>query len=125
MLAKIVITALAGVAVVAAYMSGQMKGSVGGSLMLGFILIAAALVAGIYDAWSMRRGPLGWLASIVVAVVAVIAGTSACGLLVGALATLLNLEGRPGPLTLGLTSVLSVSVVWLALWVMDRFQSRA
>ena len=40
--------------------------SVGGSMTIGFAFIAAALAAGIHEAWTMRRGVLGWIVNIVV-----------------------------------------------------------
>ncbi len=43
--------------------------SVGGSLTIGFAYIAAALVVGIYEAWTKKRGVPGWIANIVVSFV--------------------------------------------------------
>ena len=43
--------------------------SVGGSLTIGFAYIAAALVVGIHEAWTKKRGGPGWIANIVVSFV--------------------------------------------------------
>jgi hypothetical protein len=42
---------------------------VGGPLTLVLIFLLAMLAAGIHDAWSNRRGVLGWIVSIVCAVI--------------------------------------------------------
>lgn len=41
-------------------------GSVGGSMTIGFAFLAAALAVGIHEAWTKRRGVLGWIVNIVV-----------------------------------------------------------
>lgn len=46
---------------------GLPKGSVGGPMMLTLIFLCAALAAGLYEAWSKKRGVLGWIVSVVVA----------------------------------------------------------
>ena len=43
--------------------------SVGGSLTIGLAYIAAALVVGIHEAWTKKRGVLGWIVNIVVSFV--------------------------------------------------------
>jgi hypothetical protein len=40
--------------------------SVGGSMTIGFAFIAAALAVGIHEAWTKRRGVLGWIVNIAV-----------------------------------------------------------
>ena len=53
-----------------AQLSGAIpNASVGGPLTIMIILLIAMLAVGIYEAWSNRRGPLGWIVNIVVAVV--------------------------------------------------------
>jgi len=47
-------------------------GSVGGSLTIGFTYIAAALAVGIHEAWTKKRGVLGWMVNIVVSFVGVL-----------------------------------------------------
>ncbi len=47
-------------------------GSVGGSMTIGFAFLAAALAVGIHEAWTKRRGVLGWIVNIVVSFVGVL-----------------------------------------------------
>jgi hypothetical protein len=39
---------------------------IGGAMVIGWAFIAAALAVGIHEAWTLRRGVLGWIVSIVV-----------------------------------------------------------
>lgn len=45
--------------------------SVGGSMVIALAVFLGALAIGIHDAWTKRRGVLGWIVSIVVAFVGV------------------------------------------------------
>ena len=68
--------------------------SVGGSLTIGFAYIAAALVVGIHEAWTKRRGVLGWIVNLVVSFVGVFVGAQLGGfLLVMILSLVANVEG--------------------------------
>jgi hypothetical protein len=56
--------------------------SVGGSLVIGFAFIAAALAAGIHEAWTQRRGVVGWLVNLVVSFVGALIGAQIGGMAV-------------------------------------------
>jgi hypothetical protein len=43
--------------------------SVGGSMMIGWAFLAAAPAVGIHEAWTKKRGVLGWIVNIVVSLV--------------------------------------------------------
>jgi hypothetical protein len=45
---------------------GVPMASVGGSMTIGLVFLAAALVVGIHEAWTQKRGLLGWIVNIVV-----------------------------------------------------------
>ena len=45
------------------------QSSVGGPMTLALVFFTAALAVGIHDAWTNNRGVLGWIVSIVTAVV--------------------------------------------------------
>ncbi|MEQ1672399.1 MAG: hypothetical protein ABL893_16220 [Hyphomicrobium sp.] len=62
----ITLIAMLGVTLIVAS-GGLPKGSVGGPMMLTLIFLCAALAAGLYEAWSARRGVVGWIVSVVVA----------------------------------------------------------
>jgi len=71
-----IITLIAVIAIVLIQFSGAVPlSSVGGPMTLAMVFLAAALAAGIYEAWSMRRGVLGWIVSILTALAgAIVAG---------------------------------------------------
>jgi hypothetical protein len=56
--------------------------SVGGSLTIGFAYIAAALAVGIHEAWTNKRGVLGWIVNIVVSFVGVFVGAQLGGMVI-------------------------------------------
>ena len=45
------------------------KSSVGGPMAMMMIVFLAVLALGLYEAWSQKRGVLGWLVSIVASVI--------------------------------------------------------
>ncbi len=51
--------------------------SVGGAMTFALLFLIAALAVGLYDAWSARRGVLGWIVSILVAVIGGFIGAAA------------------------------------------------
>lgn len=119
---KVLITLLTGAGLMLLEAGGALKGSVGGSLTTGFFLIAAALVAGIYDAWSMKRGVLGWVGSIVASILGAFAGNGVAGLAMVSAIAALHLEGRPGPLLLAMLGMVTLLGSWIALSIADRFR---
>ncbi len=52
-------------------------------MTIGFAFIAAALAVGIHEAWTKKRGVLGWIVNIVVSFVGVFVAAQLGGLLVG------------------------------------------
>jgi len=54
--------------------------SVGGPLVIGLALIVAALAVGIHEAWTKKRGVLGWIVNIVVSFVGVFLAAQLGGL---------------------------------------------
>lgn len=70
------------------------QSSVGGPMTLAVVFLGAALAAGINEAWSMRRGVLGWIVSIVVSLAGAFIAASTFGdLLIVPVLALLNLLG--------------------------------
>ena len=59
--------------------------SVGGSMTIGFTYIVAALAVGIHEAWTQRRGVLGWIVNIVVSFVGAFVAAPIGGLIIGLL----------------------------------------
>jgi hypothetical protein len=47
---------------------GGPKSSVGGPMAMMLIVFLAMLAVGLYEAWSKKRGPLGWIVNIILSV---------------------------------------------------------
>ncbi len=105
--------------------------SVGGSMTIGFVFIAAALAVGIHEAWINRRGVLGWIVNIVVAFFGALVGAQLGGFVLVMLngsVTSVNgsLAGTGGAamsaaLVGGMLSTLFGA--WGALWIVNRWRS--
>jgi hypothetical protein len=54
--------------------------SVGGSLVIGFAFVTAALAAGIHEAWTKRRGVVGWVVNLVVSFIGALLGAQIGGM---------------------------------------------
>ena len=104
--------------------------SVGGSLTIGFAYIAAALVVGIHEAWTKRRGVLGWIVNLVVSFVGVLVGAQLGGfLLVMILSLVANVEGsvaKTGGLVMSVAlaggMLFSLLGAWGALQIVNRWR---
>jgi hypothetical protein len=53
--------------------------SVGGPLTIGAVILGIILSVGIHEAWTRRRGPLGWLLNLVVATIGGLLGAQLGG----------------------------------------------
>ena len=104
--------------------------SVGGSLTVGFAYIAAALAVGIHEAWTKKRGVLGWIVNIVVSIVGVFVGAQLGGfLLVVILGLVANVDGslaKTGGLVMSVAlaggMLFSLLGAWGALQVVNRWR---
>ena len=64
------ISLVAVIAIVLLQYSGAVpQSSVGGPMTLALVFLGAAVAVGIHEAWTKKRGVLGWIVSIVVALV--------------------------------------------------------
>ncbi len=103
------------------------KSSVGGPVTMLFIVFVAVLALALYDAWSQRRGVLGWIVSIFVALVG-----GYFGLIVGSaiLESVLSQLDLGGPLASSqhpLRYIASAGMMLLALlgaWIALQIASR-
>lgn len=88
------ITLIAIVAVVLFDFIGAIpNSSVGGPLTLMLIVFVAMVAMGIADAWSHRRGVLGWIVSLVTAIVGGFAGATVAGMVMEFIIPSLQLDG--------------------------------
>ncbi|MGD9785756.1 MAG: hypothetical protein AB7E80_14645 [Hyphomicrobiaceae bacterium] len=126
-----IIAVVALLAVTLLPMSGALpEASVGAAMTLTLLFLIAALAVGIFEAWSMRRGLLGWIVSIVAAVVGGFVGASIGAMILDISLTLLQPEG---PLMQTRHPLLYVSLngqmlctlagAWIALWLVNRLRS--
>ncbi|MBM3543866.1 MAG: hypothetical protein FJX44_05095 [Alphaproteobacteria bacterium] len=67
------------------------KSSVGGPMTAMMIVFLAVLVLGLYEAWSQKRGAMGWIVSIVAAVVGGFIGSVVASMILGMVLSYLSL----------------------------------
>ena len=104
--------------------------SVGGSLTIGLAYIVAALAVGIHEAWTQKRGVLGWIVNIVVSFVGVFVAAQLGGfVIVMLLAPFMDgssLAKAGGPvMSVALAGGMLVSLLgaWGALWIVNRWRT--
>src|SRR5215203_3271039 len=102
---------------------------VGGPITIALVVFAATLAVGIQEAWTNGRGVLGWIVSIVVAVVGAFAAAPLAGMVMVLVVALLNPGGGSslaaigGPLfDLALAGHMALTLLgsWAALQVVNR-----
>ena len=105
------------------------QSSVGGPMALVFVFLIAALAVGIYEAWSNQRGVLGWIVSIVAALVGAVLAASMSGMLMEEMLQHANLQGSLAETQHPLLYVASAGMMlltllgsWIALWLVNRLR---
>jgi hypothetical protein len=103
--------------------------SVGGSLTIGFALIAAALAVGIHEAWTKKRGVPGWIVNIVVSFVGTFVAAPLGGMVVAVILSPFmdgpSLAATGGPVMyVALAAMMLVTLLgaWGALWIVNRWR---
>jgi hypothetical protein len=101
--------------------------SVGGSMTIGLAFIVAALVVGIHEAWTNKRGVLGWIVNIVVSFVGAFVAAPLGGMIIGILLSdgAGSLAATGGPrFSVALASGMLVTLLgaWGALWIVNRWR---
>lgn len=118
----IVLIAVAGIVLL--QLSGAVpQSSVGGPLTLALGFFSAAIAVAIHEAWTQRRGVLGWIVNIIVAFLGSFVAAEVGNLLFEFILPRINLEGVPLAasgsylLYVGLAAMmlLMLSGAWLAL----------
>jgi hypothetical protein len=103
--------------------------SVGGSMTIGLAYLAAAPAVGIHEAWTKKRGVLGWLVNIVVSLVGAFLFAPLGGMAI--VMILSPFMDKPSLAATGGT-VMSVALAggmlvtllgsWGALWIVNRWR---
>ena len=104
--------------------------SVGGSMTIGFAYLAAALVAGLHEAWRKGRGVLGWIVNVVASFVGALVASPIGGMVMVVL--LSPFMDGPRSLAAAGGAVMSVALAggmlvtmlgaWGALWIVNRWR---
>lgn len=104
--------------------------SVGGSLTIGFCFLVAALGVGIHEAWTKKRGVLGWIVNIVVSFVGALMGAQLGGfvmvMLIGAVMDVNGSLARTGGAAMSAAlaggMLFTLLGAWGALWIVNRWR---
>lgn len=130
------IAPIAVIAIILLQFSGAVpQSSVGGPLTLALVFFAAALAVGIHEAWTNKRGVLGWIVNIPVSLVGGFLAAEVGNLIIPLtlmLANVLNLvkldgslAATGGPLlyvTLAGMMLLMLLGSWIALRIVNRWR---
>ena len=104
--------------------------SVGGPMMIALAFCAAALAVGIHEAWTKKRGVLGWIVNIVVSFVGAFLAAPLGGMVVALLLSPFmggstSLAAAGGPVmhvALAGTMIVTLLGSWGALWIVNRLR---
>jgi hypothetical protein len=104
--------------------------SVGGSLTIGLAYIVAALAVGIHEAWTKKRGVIGWIVNIVVSFVGVFVAAPLGGMVIVMLlspfmdgsSSLAKAGGLVMSVALASGMLVSLLGAWGALWIVNRWR---
>jgi hypothetical protein len=104
--------------------------SVGGSMVIALAFLVAALAVGIHEAWTKKRGVLGWIVNIVVSLVGAFVAAPLGGpvvaipilMLANGEASLAATGGLPASVALAGMMVVTLLGSWGALWIVNRWR---
>ena len=103
--------------------------SVGGPITIALAFLAAALAVGIHEAWTKKRGVLGWILNIVVSIVGALVAAQLGEFLLLPLLMLMDVRGSLAAtggfaMSVGLAAMMLITLLgsWGALWVVNRWR---
>lgn len=91
------------------------------ALIMMMALFAAIAMIGLYEAWSKKRGVVGWIVSVLVAIVAGAATMSLC-VAIGDAMVVRWPKSMAGEMFLSFSPILMLVGAWIALRVVGRFR---
>lgn len=105
------------------------KSSVGGPMTMMMIVFLAVLALGLYEAWSQKRGVVGWIVSIVASVVGGFLGAVVASSILGTILSYLNLgvplvETQHPVRYIASAGMMLLALLgsWIALQIANRFR---
>jgi hypothetical protein len=106
------------------------RSSVGGALTIAVAIFAAALAVGIHEAWTQKRGVLGWIVNIVISLVGVFVATSVGEIVMvvllspfmGGASLFASAAGPQFAIALAGHMAITLLVVWGAIWLVNRWR---
>lgn len=105
------------------------KSSVGGPMAMMMIVFLAVLALGLYEAWSQKRGVLGWLVSIVASVIGGFFGAAVASVILEVLLSYLSLGVPLAESQHPLRYIASAGMMllallgsWIALQIVNRYR---
>lgn len=124
------ITLIAVAAILLLQLTGAVpQSSVGGPMTLALVFLLAALAVGIHEAWSNKRGVVGWIVSIVAALVGAFLAVSLGGMFMETMLQYANLQGSLAETQHPLLYIASGGMMlftllgsWIALWIVNRMR---
>jgi len=103
--------------------------SVGGPMTIALAFLAAALAVGIHEAWTKKRGVLGWILSIVVSIVGALVAAQLGEFLLLPLLMLMDVRGSLAAtggfaMSVGLAAMMLITLLgsWGALQLVNRWR---
>lgn len=103
--------------------------SVGGPMVIALAFAIAALAVGIHEAWTMKRGVLGWIVNIAVSLIGVFLAAQLGGMVIAILlspfATGSSLAASGGgvmSVALAGVMILALAGSWAALQIVNRWR---
>jgi hypothetical protein len=123
-----IITLLAVMAMLLVDLFGS-KSSVGGPMTDLLVVFIVMLAVGIYEAWSRKRGALGWIVNIVAAVIGGFVAVSLAGMAMETILTQIHFQGRLATSQHPMRYISEVGMAiftvlgsWLTLQIVNRFR---
>jgi hypothetical protein len=105
------------------------KASVGGSMSFMLVFVLVVLAVAIYEAWSNKRGAIGWMVNLFASVLGGLVAVALIAMAMDATLPYLHLEGSlassQNPLKYVLVAAIAIVMVlgsWMPLWAVNRFR---
>jgi hypothetical protein len=105
------------------------QASVGGSMSFMLVFVLVVLAVAIYEAWSNKRGVMGWIVNLFASIIGGLVAVALIGMGMEALLPHLHLEGSLAssqhPLKYVLVAAIAIVMVlgsWMSLWAVNRLR---